>query len=73
MADVVIRGMKMPKDCASCAFCVNELCQKCCGLTGNYYGWKESSNGKRPTDCPIQSLPEKHGDLMDKAAFEKEV
>lgn len=69
MADILIRGIKVPDDCDSCIFCINEICQKFCPLTNGYYYWDESSNGSRPDDCPIVPFPEVHGRLIDADAL----
>lgn len=52
---VLIKGMKMPKDCSECRFCA----------------WKDGNDvacvatGKGADDCPLIELPY-HGDLIEK-------
>lgn len=57
---VLIKGMKMPKNCNGCDF-------MCCLRHFNIL------NDDRPSDCPIiAELPEKHGDLIDRNYLIKE-
>ena len=69
MADILIRGIKVPEDCDSCIFGVDKMFDKYCPLSDNYYDWDESSEGSRPKDCPLVHLPENHGRLIDADAL----
>lgn len=66
---VIVKGMKMPKNCDDCFF-----------IGRGYPDWcslPQISNGddeidytkKRPDWCPLIELPEKHGRLIDADAF----
>lgn len=67
MADILIRGMEMPKGCKSCKLSSDSHCN----ATGQWlfstdllrsgFNWKTC----RLPDCPIVELPE-HGDLIDR-------
>lgn len=70
MADVIIRGMEMPRCCALCDLehwdedsYGDEMNHRCCphhkGYTANV-----RATGRLP-DCPIVPLPEGHGRLID--------
>lgn len=65
---VMIKGMKMPKNCHSCPMCLMRFCQA---------GDRELSeqetrpNAKRPEDCPLVPVPEPHGRLGDLDKLEK--
>ena len=73
MADILIRGMEMPKGCKSCKLSSDSHCN----ATGQWlfstdllrsgFNWKTC----RLPDCPIVELPE-HGDLIDRDAFREE-
>lgn len=71
MADLVIRGMEMPKSCDVCPFVgtnddlmSDDYRYLYCGFPymGQYVTDYEAS---RHPDCPIGSLPEGHGRLID--------
>lgn len=55
---VVVLGMDMPEDCDSCFVPAWH-----CNL------WLRVDVGSRHEDCPLRSLPEKHGDLIDRDAL----
>ena len=58
MADILIRGMKMPTQCGNCPISTNT--RRCTIL------WREFGNpSKRLEDCPLIPLPEGHGKLGD--------
>lgn len=74
---LLIEGMDMPKDCASC-----DLSYYCDGYNGGYgYGpsgfmcrrlkrlIKEDEKNRnyypRPSDCPLSEIPTPHGRLID--------
>ena len=59
MSEVLIKGMKMPKNCSVCAlnralYC----CAKSCGIRSYH------ENRTKPDWCPLIELP-KHGRLID--------
>ena len=63
MADLVIQGMEMPKNCAECP-CLSEWDD--CGIN---HEWKfadefDNTKGRLPS-CPLIPLPEGHGRLID--------
>lgn len=60
MADILIRGMKMPKSCAACPFNDHEEGFKACSLLMEY-----SAGNSRLDNCPLHELPP-HGDLIDR-------
>lgn len=61
MADILIRGMEMPKDCLYCHF-VSYDNDHCVVMDKDI-----PISGTKPSWCPILSLPEGHGELIDKA------
>lgn len=70
---VVIKGMKMPESCSECRLYV----ENCWCVAIEKENWRKAYNtppeGERLPDCPLAPHPEKHGDHMDKAAFESEI
>lgn len=66
MADILIRGMEMPKGCAECKLNSDTICVL---INGCIYD--ESNGSNRRPDCPLHELPE-HGDLIDRDAFRAE-
>lgn len=72
MSECVVR-MDMPGCCEDCAAQYDCMA---CGITGSqWYGNAEFDPSKgRLSDCPIIcQLPDGHGRLVDKDAFEKDV
>lgn len=64
MADILIRGMEMPKSCMNCIFCgfAGADCElDTCLITGN--AQKHVPYSKMP-DCPLVLIPP-HGRLID--------
>lgn len=60
MADILIRGMEMPKDCGHCRFAVDGWCYA--------YGGDNTSalaNDGKTNFCPLVPLPAEHGRLID--------
>lgn len=69
---LLIKGMEMPKDCASC-----DLSYYCDGYNGGYgyspSGWRcrrlnhiiKEGEETRPLDCPLVKIPTPHGRLID--------
>ena len=68
MADILIRGMKMPKTCAICKI---RSCNSYCPLNIGIKFFLDPRNTGfdfctgRHSDCPLHELPE-HGDLIDR-------
>lgn len=65
---VIVKGMEMPKSCASCrmAVCFADTGRAKCYATLSYI---DTERGKRSYDCPLHPLPEKHGRLIDADAL----
>ena len=62
MADVLIRGKEMPKNCWHCEFNKSTLDRHdFCSVNGKQYNWGLE---ERPSDCPLIEVPP-HGDLVD--------
>ena len=57
---VVIRNMKIPKNCAECPVA---LCGKYCRINKTYTTY--IALPIRPEHCPLVELPEHHGRLID--------
>lgn len=57
---VLIRGMKMPKNCAECPVA---LSGKYCRINQTYTTYIKLPI--RPDNCPLAELPEKHGRLVE--------
>ena len=80
---VVIRGMKMPKNCKECPFCQwsNHYQTYVC-FNGNRYT-EMFFDGKYPTEsalrsrradnCPMTELPAEHGRLIDAYALQQSI
>lgn len=65
MSDVLIRNMKMPKNCGCCDLCVLSNDKQtffCTRQLGKRFCW--SLVEKRQEDCPLFELPP-HGRLVD--------
>ena len=64
MADILIRGMEMPKSCDECRLFNESWC-----MALGVENWRKSYNkppeGGRLPDCPLVPLPEGHGRLID--------
>lgn len=78
MADVVIRGMEMPRCCALCDLehwdedsYGDEINHRCC-LYRKGYTAKVRETGRLP-DCPLVPLPAGHGRLGDLTEIEKKL
>ena len=67
---VIVKGMEMPTSCASCrmAVCFADTGRAKCYATLSYI---DPERGKRSYDCPLRSLPEKHGRLIDADDMER--
>ena len=75
---LLIKGMDMPIDCASC-----DLSYYCDGYNGGYgyspSGWRcrrlnhiiKDGEETRPLDCPLSEIPTPHGRLIDADALTK--
>lgn len=75
---VIVKGMKMPKNCNECDFChwsnlhQTGICDRCgdepvCPDYGTDY------RKTRARFCPLVELPEKHGRLIDADEFLKKM
>lgn len=68
MADIIIRGMEMPKSCDEC-----RLFNECWCMALGIDDWRKSYNkppeGERLPDCPLVPLPAGHGRLIDADAL----
>ena len=62
---VLIKGMKMPDNCESCAF--ESGFGFCLAKSDNFCGY--TNVYKRPDWCPLIEVPVPHGDLIDKDAL----
>ena len=65
---VLIKGMKMPKNCSDCPLNYDMMS---CMITGTRW-WSDTMvlmdfdcQESRLYDCPLVELPEHHGDLVD--------
>ena len=69
MADILIRGISIPRNCFECPLFTN--CDACeghecgCGLLGGIGYEEDISEDRRRDNCPLVELPE-HGDLIEK-------
>ena len=68
MADIIIKGMGMPKTCNECPLNVSIYTydggDETCALKA-WDGYSEQPKTTRHPDCPIFLLPEGHGRLGD--------
>ena len=70
MAEILIKGMEMPKTCADCRFAIDSYGSltecKCAVLGfGIYKYMTRGTKLERHDDCPLVALPE-HSDLIDR-------
>ena len=63
---VLIRGMKIPDNCKSCAFSTGF--GFCLAKSDNFCGY--TNDRKRPEWCPLVEVPEPHGRLIDADALD---
>ena len=63
MSDILIKNMKMPKNCLACPLIDETLS---CSVTGRQYPFWE--NIGRLSDCPITEI-KPHGSLIDRDAL----
>lgn len=65
---ILIKGMKMPKNCDKCELCIwlDHQTRPTCAATGEEFSVKDMEQ-KRGKDCPLVELPP-HGDLIDREA-----
>ena len=79
MADILIRGMKMPKNCSECGqFRWNNILQsdvcrimEALGNDGRFHSETEGIDNC-PSWCPIVPIPP-HGDLIDRDVLAKQL
>ncbi len=73
---VVIRGMKMPKNCGECEFAQDDSWYGLhCTIQTDEDGWLmdvSSIETDRHPDCPLVELPAQHGRLIDADALMKD-
>lgn len=70
---VIVKGMKMPKDCPMCPMShwtkASDEFTGCDVVSGKRYEMSKSKEYResvtRPDWCPLVELPEKHGRLID--------
>ena len=67
---VLIKDIEMPKNCYECplnmgAYSPAEYEKRYCHITGR--SMRLSDYKRRPSDCTLVELPEKHGGLIDGA------
>ena len=74
MADILIRGMEMPKSCEDCPLVeetenfYGDTMLRVCNLI--YKGYTSGApKGRRRADCPLLSLPAGYGRLIDADAL----
>ncbi len=69
---VVVR-MEMPSCCHDCPFEADQWDYPICRVTGRSEGYRFDARNNRMVDCPIAcSLPEGHGDLIDRDSMVEE-
>lgn len=61
MADVLIKGFKMPESCDRCKLNYDMIsCSALNGVDGYEYSWDDefdfSDHGKRHPDCPLREV-----------------
>lgn len=78
MADVLIRGMEEPSRCSACRMLEGDTNDGFCHAAekwfdDEYFSWYQYPEGDiatdKPLNCPLISLPEGHGRLIDADAF----
>lgn len=66
MSDVLVKGMRMPKNCSCCDMCClsddkqNFFCTR---QIGKLFHWTLAD--QRQEGCPLVELPENHGRIVD--------
>ena len=69
MADIVIRGMEMPKSCIDCPIMVNRYDTDACALQSEEANEAFESWEDMRRNCPLVPLPEGHGRCIDADAL----
>lgn len=70
---VLIKGMKMPKNCTICRFCVPEADPgdgEMCMATGRFM---PPCSTERLEECPLVEVPTPHGRLIDAGKLERDI
>ena len=70
---ILIKGMKMPKNCTICRFCVPEADPEngeMCMATEKYV---PPCNTDRLENCPLVEVPASHGRLIDAEKLERDI
>ena len=60
MADIVIRGMEMPKNCWDCNCCDHGMEPECAILRRSFEEGLDAYENSRPSWCPLVTLQEWH-------------
>ena len=72
MGECVVR-MEMPSCCHDCPFEADQWDYPICRVTGRSEVYRFDARNNRMVDCPIVcSLPEGHGDLIDRDSMVEE-
>lgn len=68
---ILIRGMKMPKDCPVCHLAHWDKLDRFtgCELKKRYFDKADMETAGRPSFCPLVELPAEHGRLIDEDAI----
>ena len=64
---ILIRGMKMPKNCEACDLCYDYVY---CMAASNVF---KINFETRPKECPLVEVPAPHGRLIDADRFEDDL
>ena len=74
MSSIIVKGMRMPKDCRECrlqnySFTTGDTR---CGVNGAVLArnFNAIMFDGRPEWCPLVEIPNKHGDLIDRDTLE---
>lgn len=80
---ILIKGMKMPKECAKCRLLEGDTMDGLCHgaekwLDDDYFRWGLYAEGdiddSKPLNCPLVEIPTPHGRLIDAdAKIEKQI
>lgn len=69
---VLIKGMKIPKNCAECLLLVNACSEEFPSYVCDVTGDDVLSIYENPDWCPLVEIPTPHGDLIDRDAVNQE-
>lgn len=65
---VLIKNMKIPKNCDDCPMFDDHYDYPYCNITSTCQGYKWSPLDQRMSNCPLVEIPS-HGDLIDRDAL----